>query len=189
MAQILPENQVDQLGAEHRALFDLLAVSLEADVDGLVLGGANQRHAAVDQRHGGIGAHGFRKVEHPLVALGEDYISVRIQKECRQIYHIKNACNFQGNSMVEVHILSLPFWGCARICVHYIPLCANGQANFGCVLKFQVNSRSIYSVCTKNRPFRAVSYKWFTSAQPLPALRARRKRRDRRLQARRASCG
>ena len=142
MAQILPENQVDQLSTEHCALLDLLAVALKADVDGLILGGADQCYAAVDQRHSGIGAHGLRQVEHPLIALRENYISVRVQKERGQINHIKNARNFQGNSMVEVHFLASLLAFCPNLRSLYSALCKWSSKFWLCIGisgKFPVN--------------------------------------------------
>lgn len=109
VAEILAQDQIDQFRAEHRALLDLLAVALQADVDGLILRGADQRDAAIDQRHGGIGAHGFGQVEHALVALRQDDVSICVEQQGRKIDHIENSGNAQGNTVVEVHIFPHPF--------------------------------------------------------------------------------
>ena len=106
VAHVLAQDQIDQLGAEHSTFFDFFAVSLQTDINGLILRGADQRDAAVDQRHRGICAHRLREIEHALIALRQYYISVGIQQQGGKIDHIQNAGNFQCNAVIQIHINS-----------------------------------------------------------------------------------
>ena len=109
VAHVLAQDQADQLRAEHSTFFDFFAVALQADINGLLLRGADQGHAAVDQRHGGIRAHRFGQIEYALIALRQNNIAVGIQQQRGKVDHIQNAGNFDGNSVIQIHNFHLPF--------------------------------------------------------------------------------